>query len=66
MLWAKENNINIYDFAGAGKPGKEYTVRDYKLKFGGALINLGRYQHIHKPFLFRIGVFGLKIYKYIR
>jgi serine/alanine adding enzyme len=66
MLWAKENNIKIYDFAGAGKPGIEYSVRDYKLKFGGELISLGRYQHIHKAFLFRLGVFGLKIYKYIR
>jgi len=66
MLWAKENGIKIYDFAGAGKPGKEYTVRDYKLKFGGALINLGRYQHIHKELLYRIGVLGLKVYKYVR
>ncbi len=66
MLWAKENNIKIYDFAGAGKPGKEYTVRDYKLKFGGTLINLGRYQHIHKKLLYRLGILGLKIYRYVR
>jgi serine/alanine adding enzyme len=66
MLWAKENNVKIYDFAGAGKPGKEYSVREYKLKFGGALLNLGRYQCIHKPLLFRVGVLGMKIYKYIR
>lgn len=66
MLWAKENNFRIYDFAGAGKPNKEYSVRDYKLKFGGGLLNFGRYQCIHKPLLYRIGVMGLKIYRYIR
>lgn len=66
MLSAKENGVKIYDFAGAGKPNKEYSVRDYKLKFGGFLLNLGRYQCIHKPLLFRVGVLGMKVYKYVR
>ena len=65
MAWGKENNIKIYDFAGAGKPSKEYSVRDYKLKFGGKLINLGRYQCIHKPVLYRLGIIGIRLYKYI-
>jgi lipid II:glycine glycyltransferase (peptidoglycan interpeptide bridge formation enzyme) len=65
MLWGKENNIKIYDFAGAGKPNKEYSVREYKLKFGGSLINLGRYQCIHKPLMYRLGIVGIKLYKYI-
>lgn len=66
MLWAKENKFKIYDFAGAGKPNKEYSVRDYKLKFGGGLLNFGRYQCIHRPVLFRLGVLGMKIYRHIR
>ena len=66
MLWAKENNIKIYDFAGAGSPKKDYGVREYKLRFGGALLNFGRYQLIHKPKLFKVGVIGMKIYKYVR
>lgn len=66
MLSAKESGVKTYDFAGAGKPGKEYSVRDYKLKFGGTLLNLGRYQFIHNPLLFRVGVLGMKIYKYVR
>lgn len=66
MLSAKESGVKIYDFAGAGKPNKEYSVRDYKLKFGGDLLNLGRYQCIHKPLLFRVGVLGMKVYKYVR
>ncbi|HSH65741.1 MAG TPA: GNAT family N-acetyltransferase [Bacteroidia bacterium] len=66
MLSAKESGVKTYDFAGAGKPNKEYSVRDYKLKFGGSLLNLGRYQCIHNPVLFKVGVLGMKIYKYVR
>jgi serine/alanine adding enzyme len=66
MLWAKQNNLGVYDFAGAGKPDEDYSVRDYKLKFGGALLNFGRYQYIHMPYLYRLGVLGIKIYKYIK
>ncbi len=66
MLWAKENKLKVYDFAGAGKPNESYSVRDYKLKFGGNLLNLGRYQYIHKPALYRLGVWGIKLYRYIK
>ena len=37
-------------FGGAGKPDKPYGVRDYKLKFGGQLVNWGRFEKVHKPF----------------
>lgn len=66
MLWGKNNGLKIYDFAGAGKPDIENSIRDYKLKFGGYLLNLGRYKFIHKPLLFNIGKFGMKFYKHIR
>ena len=66
ILWAKGNNLKTYDFAGAGKPNKDYSVRDYKLKFGGKLLNFGRYQCIHKPLLYKLGVFGLKAYQYLK
>lgn len=64
MLWGKENQIHTYDFAGAGKPGKPYGVRDYKLKFGGSLYDFGRYECVHKPVLFEIGKIGMKLFKY--
>ncbi|MCB9447770.1 MAG: peptidoglycan bridge formation glycyltransferase FemA/FemB family protein [Flavobacteriales bacterium] len=66
MLWGKEQGIKIYDFAGAGKPDKEYAVRTYKLKFGGKLLSFGRYMKVHKPLLFQVGKAGMKLYKYIR
>lgn len=63
MLWAKEANGKIYDFGGAGKPGKPYGVRDFKLQYGGKLANYGRYTRIHKKMMYRIGEFGIKMIK---
>jgi serine/alanine adding enzyme len=65
MLWAKEKGLRIYDFAGAGNPSKKYGVRDYKLKFGGNIINTGRFMCIHNHLLFRIGKTGLQLLKYL-
>lgn len=66
MLWGKENGFTIYDFAGAGKPEQAYSVRDYKLKFGGQLLSFGRYIITHKPLMYNLGKAGLKFYKYVR
>ncbi len=63
MLWAKESMYKIYDFAGAGKPNEDYSVRDYKMKFGGNLLEFGRYLSVHKPILYKVGVLGLKVYR---
>lgn len=52
MLWGKRNSFTIFDFAGAGNPNIPYGVRDYKMKFGGQVINPGRYEKIHQPLLF--------------
>jgi serine/alanine adding enzyme len=63
FLWAKENLFSVFDFGGAGKPNIPYGVRDYKLKFGGELVNWGRYEKLHKPAMMRIGKIGLKLMK---
>lgn len=49
-----EEGYEKFDFGGAGKPGVPYGVRDYKSKFGGELVNYGRYTLIHKPLFYRI------------
>jgi serine/alanine adding enzyme len=60
--WAKMNNYNTFDFGGAGKPNKPYGVRDYKLKFGGELINYGRFELVHKKLLMQTGKIGLALF----
>ena len=59
--WAKANGFSQFDFGGAGKPGVPYGVRDYKKKFGGTMVNYGRYEQVHFPLLFRLasGLFKL-------
>ena len=48
-----------------GKPNQHYGVRDYKLKFGGKLVNFGRYEIVHKKHLFKIGKIGYYLFKKI-
>lgn len=63
MKWAKSNNYKYFDFGGAGKPDKPYGVRDYKIKFGGELVNYGRFQVVHNKLLMAIGIAGMTLYK---
>ena len=64
--WGSKNKFKYFDFGGAGKPGIPYGVRDYKLKFGGKLVEYGRFEKIHNKFLFQIGKIGLELYKRIK
>lgn len=61
--YAAENNIPIVDFMGAGEPNIDYGVRNYKLGFGGDLLEHGRFIRIFNPALFKIGEIGVNILK---
>lgn len=64
ICYAASNNYPRFDFMGAGKPDDGgYGVRDFKLKFGGELLELGRYIYVCNPLLFQIGKLGVKIMK---
>ena len=43
LLYASQHGIQTFDFMGLGKPGIPYGVRDFKLRFGGEVVNYGRY-----------------------
>lgn len=64
--YAKQNGIPLFDFMGAGVPDKPYGVRDFKMEFGGELVEYGRYLHIRKPLLYKIGEWGVKMLKKIK
>lgn len=66
LLWSKQHNFKTFDFGGAGKPNIAFGVRDYKLKFGGKLVEFGRYQIVHKSTLMIIGQSAYKLYKSIK
>jgi serine/alanine adding enzyme len=59
IKWAVNNNMDFYDWMGAGKPNKQYGVRDFKLQFGGELVNLGRYEKINYSLIYVFSKLGL-------
>ena len=58
--YAKQNHISLLDFMGAGTPDIPYGVRDFKMEFGGELVEYGRFLCIRKPLLYWIGKMGVK------
>jgi lipid II:glycine glycyltransferase (peptidoglycan interpeptide bridge formation enzyme) len=51
--WGNQS-FSQFDFGGAGKPNVPYGVRDYKLNFGGELVENGRFELVTRNFLFRL------------
>jgi|WetSurMetagenome_2_1015567.scaffolds.fasta_scaffold53019_2 serine/alanine adding enzyme len=64
--WAITRGIEYFDWMGAGSPGRDYGVRDFKLEYGGELQNFGRFEKIHMPLLYNISKTGLKIWQKLR
>ena len=58
--YAKQNDIPLFDFMGAGEPDIPYGVRDFKMEFGGELVEFGRFLCVRKPLLYWIGKMGVK------
>lgn len=65
LKWGVENGYLCYDFGGAGRPDEPYGVRDFKAKFGGQLMNFGRYTFVHAPALLALSKVGYQIYRKI-
>ena len=61
--YAKTNALPLFDFMGAGKPDIPYGVRDFKMEFGGEMVEYGRFLCIRKPLLYKIGLIGVKLLK---
>lgn len=61
--YAKQNDIPMFDFMGAGVPDQPYGVRDFKMEFGGEVVGYGRYLCVRKSMLYWIGKWGVKILK---
>jgi len=52
MQRASEVGCHTFDFMGMGLPGQHYGVREFKLRFGGQMINPGRWNRVFCPWLF--------------
>jgi hypothetical protein len=60
LKWAHEEGFSICDSGGAGWPNIPYGVRDFKRKFGGELVQYGRYRKVFSPFKLALAE---KVYK---
>jgi lipid II:glycine glycyltransferase (peptidoglycan interpeptide bridge formation enzyme) len=63
---AAENGLTCFDFMGAGKPNQDYGVREFKSKFGGDLVNFGRFVRINQKCHYQVGKLGLEILKRVK
>jgi lipid II:glycine glycyltransferase (peptidoglycan interpeptide bridge formation enzyme) len=61
MEYGYNNGLRRFDFMGAGKPNEGYGVRDFKEKFGGKLVEHGRFLKICNPILYKVGKMGIFI-----
>ena len=63
MKYACDNGIGMFDMMGAGKAGEQYGVRDFMARFGGRMVEYGRFLRINQPVLYRLGRSGLVLMK---
>ncbi len=63
IKYAAENGYGHFDMMGAGSPDKGYGVRDFKAKFGGKLVEHGRFKMVLNPVLYSMGELGVKAMK---
>jgi serine/alanine adding enzyme len=64
LRWGAEHGYRLYDFGGAGKPGEEYPVRDFKAKFGGELVSFGRNVCVHAPVRLWLSTRGYQVLRH--
>jgi lipid II:glycine glycyltransferase (peptidoglycan interpeptide bridge formation enzyme) len=61
--YAMYNNLMRFDFMGAGQPDENYGVREFKSKFGGKLVEYGRFVFIQNQLLYKLGILILNLKK---
>jgi hypothetical protein len=64
LRWGRKNGFHVFDFGGAGRPGGYYGPREFKAKWGGALVNYGRNTHVHGPLRLRLSKAGYRLWRW--
>lgn len=59
--WGHERGLSTFDFGGAGPPDLQYGPREFKRRFGGKQVDLGRFTNDHYPRVTRMlrGIYDL-------
>jgi serine/alanine adding enzyme len=64
--YAHEQGSSVFDFMGVGKPNEPYGVRDFKLRFGGSIVNYGRFIRINNKLKYSIAEFGYNFLSWLK
>jgi hypothetical protein len=59
--YALEHRIPKFDFMGVGIPEREYGVREFKSRFGGEMVNYGRFARINHKALYALAEAGYNL-----
>lgn len=63
MEYGTRNGYPLFDMMGAGRPDEGYGVREFKAKFGGKLVEHGRFVCVCHPLQYGIGKLGVRFLK---
>ncbi len=66
IAYAADNDIPCFDFMGMGKPDVPYGVRAFKKKFGGKMINPGRFYKINRRTLYHLAEIGYNVLFFLK
>ncbi|MCB2219460.1 MAG: peptidoglycan bridge formation glycyltransferase FemA/FemB family protein [Bacteroidetes bacterium] len=64
--YAIEHGLHTFDFMGVGVPDKDYGVREFKSKFGGEMVNYGRFGRINNHFIYTVTEIGFNVLALLR
>ena len=63
MDYGQRMGLQYFDFMGMGKPDVAYGVRDFKLRFGGSSVNLGRYAKTNSKLFYSLAELGYNVWR---
>ncbi|SDF24964.1 FemAB family protein [Methanolobus vulcani] len=66
ILKTNAGKYKVFDFGGAGHPDKPYGVREFKRRFGGEMVNYGRYEKVHSAAKKILAINALKPYQKVK
>lgn len=61
-----ESGCKLFDWGGAGRPGELNSLRNFKSKFGGELVNYGRYRKTYTENLFTPAYKAYKAFQHLK
>ncbi len=65
LQFAADHHCPRFDLMGAGTPDEHYGVRDFKARFGGELVEHGRFLRINSDILYQLGKTIVKLIRII-